>query len=377
MNPKSQNLKPKTSPSASPHHFAIILAGGRGERFWPLSRKLTPKQFLPIVGDVTMLQQTYKRIRPLFRPQNILVLTNAQHVGVVRKQLPQIPRENIIGEPVGRDTAPAVALGAAIIGKRDPQAVMALLPADAVIHNVARFRRVLTDALHVAGAQNVLVTIGLKPASPHTGYGYVQAGRKLPTKTKTTFSSALRFTEKPNVATAKRYLRSGDFYWNSGMFVWSFDSIMKAFDKWQPEMAAGCSKIYQAAGTPTFAATLRRVYPKLEKISVDYALMEKADNIVVARGDFDWDDLGTWTALERHFECDHTGSVARGAVEMVDAKNCVVVGDGSRLVAAVGVNDLVIVDTKDVTLVCHKNSAQRVRELVKRLEQTPRRRKHL
>jgi mannose-1-phosphate guanylyltransferase len=361
----------------NPHHFAIILAGGRGERFWPMSRKATPKQFLPIVGDATMLQQTYKRIRPLFRPQNIIVLTNAQHVGVVRKQLREVPAQNVVGEPVGRDTAPAVGLGAAIAGKRDPNAVMALLPADAVIDDEAKLRRVLSDALAVAGKQNVLVTIGLKPASPHTGYGYVQAGQKFATGTKTPFRRVRRFTEKPNLPTAKRYLRSGDFFWNSGMFVWSFEAIRKAFARWQPEMAARCNRIYKAAGTPAFAATLRQEYPKLPKISVDYALMEKADNIVMARGDFDWDDLGTWTALERHLERDHTGSVARGAVEMVEAKNCVVVGDGSRLVAAVGVNDLVIVDTKDATLVCHKDSAQQVRELVKRLEQTPRRRKHL
>ncbi len=355
----------------NPHHFAIILAGGRGERFWPMSRKATPKQFLPIIGSETMLQQTYRRIRPLFRPQNIIVLTNAQHVSVVRKQLREVPAKNIFGEPVGRDTAPAVGLGAAIVGSRDANGVMAVLPADAVIHDEVKFRRVLGDSLSVASKQSVLVTIGLKPTSPHTGYGYVQAGKQFQTGTKTKFRRARRFTEKPNLVTAKRYLKNGDFLWNSGMFVWSFNSVAKAFDRWQPDMAAGCSRIYKAADTPKFAATLRRVYPTLKKISVDYALMEKADNIIVAHGNFDWDDLGTWTALERHFECDRTGSVARGAVEMVDAKNCVVLGDGSRLVAAVGVNDLVIVDTKDVTLVCHKDSAQKVRDIVKRLERSP------
>jgi mannose-1-phosphate guanylyltransferase len=373
MQSKIQNPKSKISP----HHFAIILAGGRGERFWPLSRQATPKQFLPIVGSETMLQQTYRRIRPLFRPQNIIVLTNAQHVGVVRRQLREIPPQNIVGEPVGRDTAPAVGLGAAIAGKLDPQAVMAVLPADAVIHDTRRFCRELADALTVASKHDLLVTIGLKPATPHTGYGYIQTGERLRTATRTSFHRAREFTEKPDLATAKRYLRRGDFLWNSGMFVWSFKSVVTAFAQHQPAMAEVFDKLRAAFGTPQFQSALRRWYPKLEKISVDYALMEKARNIAVARGTFDWDDLGSWTALERHFEQDHTGSVARGVVEMVDAKNCVVVGDGSRLVAAVGVSDLVIVDTKDVTLVCHKDAAQKVRELVRRLEQSPRRKRHL
>jgi mannose-1-phosphate guanylyltransferase len=363
--------------SPDPHHFAIILAGGRGERFWPRSRRETPKQFLAILGEKTMLQQTYARIRPLFRPQNIIVLTNAEHVDVVRRQLPELPASNVFGEPTGRDTAPAVGLGAVIVGKRDPSAVMAVLPADAVIHDEKRFRQILSDALTVSAAQDVLVTIGLKPASPHTGYGYIHAGVKLSMGTQTEFHRARKFTEKPNLTVAKRYLRRSDYLWNSGMFVWSFASITAAFARHQPAMASVFFKLYEAAGTAKFRSVLKRVYPKLQKISVDYALMEHAKNIVVAKGTFDWDDLGSWTALEQHLARDLAGNIAHSAAELVETNDCIIVGDGTRLVAAVGLKDLVIVETKDVTLVCHKRHAQMVRELVKRLEKSPQRKKHL
>ena len=346
-------------------NWAIIMAGGYGERFWPKSRRKQPKQLLPIVGDKTMIQQTVERVRPLVGDARMVVVTNHEQASLVRQQLPRV--KHVIGEPVGRNTAPCIGLAAAIIGAQDPEAVMAVLPADSYISETENYRRVVSDALKLAAAQEVLLTIGIKPTSPHTGYGYIQVGDEFPARCVTKFWKARRFVEKPDRKTAEEFLASGDYRWNAGMFVWSFRAVAEAYRNYQPMLWGACLRIQAKAGTKTFARVLAREYPKMEKISVDYAIMEKAENVVVANGDFDWDDVGDWPAIGRHYEKDGSGNVARGEFVGLDASDCIIVGDNKHLIAVVGVRDLVIVHTPDATLVCHKNDAQKVREIVKKL----------
>ena len=297
-----------------------------------------------------------------------MVVTNYEQATLVRKQLPQV--KHVIAEPTGRNTAPCVGLASAIIAKHDPQGVMCVLPSDHVIPNPKPYVTVLRDVLQMVREQDVLVTIGIKPTAPHTGYGYIHVGKPLPSNTvkhKTQFWFAKRFVEKPNLANAKKFLNSGRYRWNAGMFAWSVSSIQKALAKYQPAIAAGCQRIQGSVGKKTFKSTLAREYARMEKISVDYAIMEKADNVVVANGNFEWDDVGDWPAVGRHLTKDNQGNAMRGAFVGINSKNCVVVGKDRHLVTAVGVNDLVIVHTPDATLVCHKNDAQKVRDLVKKV----------
>lgn len=332
-------------------NWAVIMAGGSGERFWPLSRRKQPKQLLAIVTKRTMIQETVDRVRPLVPLSRVVVVTNRQQAAMVRKQLPGL--KHLLIEPVGRNTAPCCAWAAAYLARLDPVAVMAVLPSDAHIRDAARCRVVLASALELAGRRDVLVTMGIQPTRPATGYGYVQLGEPLGAN----FWKAGRFVEKPDLATAKKFLAGGDYRWNAGMFVWSAAAIRAAFEKHAPGI---WTAIAQAKSAPA-------MYPQLEKISVDYAVMEKADNVVVANGDFDWDDVGDWPALARHLPADAAGNAVRGDFVGVDATGCVVVTQPGHTVAALGVKDLVIVHTPDVTLVCPKSEAQRVRELVKKL----------
>ncbi|MGD0649759.1 MAG: mannose-1-phosphate guanylyltransferase [Verrucomicrobiia bacterium] len=346
-------------------NWAVIMAGGYGERFWPMSRRKKPKQLLPIVGDRTMIQQTVARLETIVDYSRMMVVTNREQAPVVHKQLPRV--KNVVAEPIGRNTAPCIGLAAAIIGKHDPDAVMVVLPADSYIRDVRRYRQVVSDALDLAGRENVLVTIGIQPTFPHTGFGYIELGEELAAGTPTQFWKAHRFVEKPDLKTAKEFFASGGYRWNAGMFVWSLRAIAEAFREHQPETWASCERIRGAVATKSFGRVLAREYRRMKRISIDYAIMERADNVVVANGDFDWDDVGDWPAVGRHFAKDANGNVARGEFVGLNASNCVVVSTDKHLVAAVGANDLVIVHTADATLVCHKNEAQKVRDLVKKL----------
>jgi mannose-1-phosphate guanylyltransferase len=364
----------KTSKQHS-DQFVIILAGGRGERFWPVSREKTPKQLITLLGNRSFLQQAVDRVLPLAPLQNILIITNAAQAAAARKQLPNLPARNIIAEPVGRDTGAAVALGAAIVGHRSTSAVMAVLPADHVIPEEKKFQQVLADSLDLAGRGQVMVTIGIKPTEPATGYGYIRTGNVLPPPHgakpfKTIFFKAEQFVEKPNFDRALEYVNSGHYRWNAGMFVWSFVTITQGLEQHQPELAAACQRWFKVGNNPKLDKVLAREYPGLKKISIDYALMEHAQNVVVADGAFEWDDLGSWNALGRHLKADAEGNCAAADFIHVDAARNIIFDARTKnrtLIAVVGLRDSILVQTDDAVLLAHKSQAQKVKELVKKL----------
>ena len=361
--------------------FVIIMAGGRGERFWPLSREKMPKQLLAILGKKSFLQEAVERVLPLVPAKNIFVITNSVQAPEVRRQLPKLPGENIVAEPVGRDTCAAVTLGAALVGARSTTGVMAVLPADHVIPDAKKFRQILGDAFDVAAQGQAIVTIGIKPTEPATGYGYIQTGAELPPpsgakKTKTAFYKAERFVEKPDFETALEYVNSGQYRWNAGMFVWSFVTITNGLEKHQPEMFAACQRWFKVAGQPAkLAKVLAKEYPEIKKVSIDYALMEKAQNVIVADGAFEWDDLGAWPALARHLKQDAEGNAARADFIHVDAARNLIFDARTKNktpIAVVGLRDAILVQTDDAVLLAHKSQAQKIKELVKKLAEDQR-----
>ncbi len=369
----------KAVASDNKDRFVIIMAGGRGERFWPVSREKTPKQLITLLGKKSFLQQTVERILPVVPMKNIFIITNEVQAPTVRKQLPKLPKDNVVAEPIGRDTCAAVTLGAAVVGQRSTNAVMAVLAADHVIPDEKKFQQVLTDAFDLASRGQVIVTIGIQPTEPATGYGYIRTGNVLPPPAgvknyKTTFFKAEKFVEKPNFETATEYLKSGDYRWNAGMFVWSFVTVAQGLEKHQPEMAAACQRWFAAAKNP---AKLKRVlakeYPEIKKISIDYALLEKAQNVVVADGSFEWDDLGSWTALARHIKPDAEGNCAVGDFIHIDAARNIIFDARTKNrtpIAVVGLRDSILVQTDDAVLLAHKSQAQKIKEMVKKLAES-------
>ena len=370
----------KAKSTNSSNRFVIIMAGGRGERFWPVSREKTPKQLIKLLGERSFLQQAVDRCLPLVPLKNILIITNAAQAAEVRKQLPKLPKENVVAEPIGRDTCAAVTLGAAIVGARSVNAVMAVLPADHVIPEEKKFQQVLSDAFDLASRGQVIVTIGIKPTEPATGYGYIRTGVELPPPTgvkkyKTTFFKAEQFVEKPNYDTALTYLTSGEYRWNAGMFVWSFVTVTNALEKHQPEMNAACRRWFEAATKKKLDKVLAKEYPGIPKISVDFALMEKAQNVVVADGAFDWDDLGAWPALARHIKADAEGNCVVGEFIHVDGARNIIYDARSKErrtpIGCAGLRDSILVLTDDAVLLAHKSQAQKIKELVKKLAADP------
>lgn len=352
------------------NRYVVIMAGGRGERFWPESRAARPKQLLPIVGDKPMLAQTLDRLRGLVRPDEVFVLTNAEQRPAVLEVCPELDPVKVVGEPVGRDTAAAVGLAAALVRRLDPDGVFAILPADAVIRDEAGFRDTLEAAFAAAEAAPVLATIGIPPAFPATGYGYVRRGERLSGPEDWPVFKVERFVEKPDKATARSYLENGDYFWNAGMFVWSVATVLGAIENHAPELRRVLRRIEEGLeGGDALDALLQQHYPGLEKISVDYAILEKAENVVMVESGFDWDDVGEWSAVSRHHGADESGNVVRGGGLLREASgNTVFSRDGGgHLVALLGVEDLVVVHTADATLVCHKDKAQDVKRLVEEI----------
>lgn len=345
------------------------MAGGRGERFWPESRLARPKQLLPIVGDRPMLAQTIARLAGLVEASDIFVITNAEQRAAVLEVCPELDPAKVVGEPVGRDTAAAVGLAAVLVGREDPQATFVMLPADAVIHDAAALRATLETAFQAADSAPRLMTIGITAGFPATGYGYIQQGDACGEFAGRSVFAVRRFVEKPDEATARQYLESGDYFWNAGMFVWSVAAIASALETytpvlWQALQAIDAGLAAGEALDPLLAAH----YPSLEKVSIDYAVIEKADNVAMVESGFDWDDVGEWPAVARHFPADDSGNVVRGEAELADARgNIVYCRDPDHLIALLGVEDLIVVKTADATLVCHKDKAQDLKALVQRI----------
>jgi len=370
-------MKTKTDTT---NRYVIIMAGGRGERFWPVSREKTPKQLITLLGDQSLLQQAVQHVLPLVPFHNILVITNETQAPEVRRQLPKLPKDNVVAEPIGRDTCAAVTLGAALVGARSTTGVMAVLPADHVIAEAKKFQQVLNDAFDVASRGQAIVTIGIKPTEPATGYGYIRVGEPLPPPHgakpyKTTFCKAEQFVEKPPYDKALEYLTSGQYRWNAGMFVWSFVTITEGLQKHQPEMFGACQRWFKLASTPArLAKALAAEYPGLKKISIDYALLEQAHNVVVADGAFAWDDLGSWNALARHLKPDAEGNCAVADFIHVDAARNLIFDARTRHrtpIAVVGLRDAILVQTDDAVLLAHKSQAQKVKDLVRKLAEDP------
>lgn len=352
--------------------FVVIMAGGRGERFWPQSRESTPKHLLPIVGDQPLLTQTVARVAGVVPREHIFVLTTRAQFDGCREACPDLPAANIIAEWVGRDTAAAAGLAMLLVKQRSPTATLAMLPADHVIHDVREYQAVLRAAFATAEAAEVLVTLGIRPTGPETGFGYIQhAGRWRQVGGRDVLA-VKRFVEKPDLATAERYVASGDYFWNAGMFVWRVPVVEAAFRQHAPELHAGLQRIEAAVRQPAdWDAALQHLHPTLPKISVDYALMEKSTNVVMLPATFDWDDVGAWPALAKHFPPDAEGNVLRGHALVEDGTRNIVISTDGHLVGVVGVDDLVVVHTEGATLVCPKDRAQDIKALLARIKRDP------
>ena len=348
--------------------YAVIMAGGKGERFWPLSTSKHPKQLLALVGDKPLIAQAVDRLDGLIPPENVFVVTNADLVEATQKAAPMLPAENIVGEPIGRDTAAAVACGGALVAAKDPDGVFAVLTADQVMGNLDVFKATLQGGMNLAEENEILVTIGIQPTFPSTGFGYIESGDDFGSAEGVQFKKAVRFVEKPDAETAQSYLDTGKFFWNSGMFIWSVPTLGKAFNAHCPEMKKLMDELTDYAARGDIFQGLKKIYPTLGKISIDYALMEKADNIVMACGTFIWDDVGSWPALEGHFPQDESGNTLIGECEQIDSKNNIIYSK-DRITAVIGAEDLIVVQAEGVTLVCPKNRAQDIKQMVTALRE--------
>jgi len=348
--------------------YGVILAGGTGERFWPLSRREKPKQFLPLFGERTMLQLTMKKLNGLIDAKNVFVVTDKAYEDLVADQLPELPPQNIISEPCGRDTAAAVGLAAEHIAHRDPQGVMVVLPADHYIADVKEFRRVLKAGIDVAGEGKWVLTIGIRPSRPETGYGYIQQGEQQGERQGTAIYKAVAFHEKPDLDRALKYLDSGNYLWNSGMFIWRVDLIRSLIASFLPQLDAGLAQIAASIDRVEEEQVTAAVYQDLPRISVDYGIMEKCNEVLVIPATFGWDDVGCWTALARYGKADQQGNVVKAQGVFVDTYDCLVYVP-NRVVATLGVKDLLIVDDGDSLLICQKDRDQEIKKVVEALRQ--------
>ena len=344
----------------APELHVLILAGGSGERFWPYSRRARPKQLLKLFSDRTMLEETIARLGDAAPPERIYVLTNREQEAAVRAACPQLPPDNIVAEPAKRDTAPAVALGVGLVLRRNPQAVMAVLPADHLIADAASFRRDLLAGARVAAETGALLTIGIKPTWACPGFGYIEQGARVGQGDPAIFE-VKRFREKPAPEMAEAFLKQGNFRWNAGMFVWSIPAIMGELAKQAPELAAFVARLRTA---PELAPLLETEFPRLPKISVDYAIMEKAARVLELEAGFDWDDVGSWVAVSKYLAKLDGGNTANCPATVMDAANNIVFSAGRKHVALAGVRDLIVIDTGDALLVCHRSEAENIKKLV-------------
>jgi mannose-1-phosphate guanylyltransferase len=356
--------------SVSAHTYAVVMAGGSGTRFWPLSRRKHPKQLLELFGHGTLLEQTVERIRPIIPPERVYVYTNELIWREVRKRLPQIPRGQIVAEPASRNTAPTLGVAAHEICRRDPRGLMIVLPADHVIAKRAEFLRVLRAGCETASQEGSSVVIGLKPTRPDTGFGYVRIGAREARLAGQEIYRVEKFTEKPPLAAARRYVASGKYLWNGGMFIWRASTLLENFANHQPKMADQLARLAAAGGVRS-TRNFRRLFPHFEKISIDFALMEKISNIHAVSADIGWDDVGSWAVVYDLTQKDNEGNVRPERTLCLDSRGNMIVAKRS-FVVTVGVQNLVIVETDDALLVCARDRSQDVGKAVQALEKAGR-----
>ena len=344
--------------------FVLVLAGGSGERFWPLSRRAKPKQLLNLLSDKSLLEDTLARLEGFVPPEQILILTNRDQEAAVRELLPQLPAENIVAEPAKRDTAAAIALAVGWVARRDPGATMIVLPADHVIRDTAGFQRDLAAAATAAEQTGALVTVGIKPTWACPGFGYIEVGdavelRDMPTGTPPVYN-VKRFREKPAPELAQVFYDQGDYRWNAGMFAWTLPAVLRELSGQIPALGDFVS---QVRGAKDFTATLEAKFPHLPKISIDYAIMENAARVLVLEAGFDWDDVGSWIAVAGYLPKDEHDNAANCPLTTLDARENIVFSDQPGAITLLGVNDLIVIQTHDATLICNRHEAERIKQL--------------
>jgi len=349
--------------------YVVILAGGSGTRLWPRSRRARPKHLLELVTERSMLQETFARVNDAVPAANILVVTEQSHADAIREQLPEVPPENILVEPTRRGTGPAIGWAAVHVAKRDPDAVMAVFPSDHVIVQRDEFLSVLLLAGELAASTDALLTFGIRPTEPSTEFGYIHVGDRHSVHDGRPVFRVESFKEKPDLARAQEFVESGEYYWNSGMFCWKVDVILAEIERHMPELHQGLKKIAASIGAPDEQFTLRRLYPELPRETIDYGVLEKADRVLVVPADIGWSDVGTWSALLSVLGNGSSSNVVLGGGESVtiDTRNSLICSP-NKLVATIGVEDLIIVDSDTALLVCHRDRAAEVKKIVEQLE---------
>lgn len=347
---------------------AVIMAGGSGTRFWPASRQDCPKQLLKLAGDRTMIQSTVDRLGDLLPPQQCLIITNERLVAAIHQQLPELPQENIVGEPCKRDTAPCVGLAAALVSQSDAEATMLVMPSDHVITNAAAFCDAVSAGQKLIDEDPTrIVTFGIRPTYPAESFGYIQRDQPIEAVGGSAYS-VQQFREKPDRATAEQYLKSGSYYWNSGIFLWRAGLITDALAKHEPAMHGHLQTIAEAASQDDYADVLTREFTAIEGTSIDYAVMERHKNVVVIEAPFPWDDVGSWQSLSRLHEPDAKGNTVVGDHILIDTKGTIIHSQPGHTIATIDVNDLIVVQTPTATLVASKDAEERVREVVAELK---------
>ena len=342
----------------------VIMAGGSGTRFWPRSRRKHPKQLLHFTGERSMLQETFQRLVGRIPSGNVHIITNCEQTDGVCRHLPELPSENILVEPASRNTAACIGLAAVRIEKADPDGVMVIVPSDSWVDPAENFLKVIDVACKTAAQGPEMVVIGIPPTYPATGYGYIQRGSLVSESDGVRVFDVRAFKEKPDAKTAADFINSGNYYWNSGSFIWKVSTILDALREFMPNLYAALERIRESLGTPGEVQVVAREYEQAKSISIDYGVMEFARNVKVIEATYKWDDVGTWRSVENFAKPDANGNVVEARAEMIDTQNCTIAGDPDHLIATIGVNDLIIIQTPDATLVCHKDRSQDVKKIV-------------
>jgi len=346
-----------------------VMAGGIGERFWPLSRTMRPKQLLAITGERTMLRETISRHAGLSSPEDVFIITTKEQSDLIVREISELPEGNVIPEPCGRNTAPCVALGAALLYAKDPESVMVVVSSDHHIPDSESYRATIEDAIALARQEHALVTIGVVPRYPETGYGYIEGKEEISYPGKTKGMKVSRFLEKPPLKIAEELYKTPGVFWNAGMFVFRTKDILAAFERFMPESNSALKEITAKAGTAEERAAIENYYRVVEKISIDNAVMEKADNVAVLAATFQWNDVGSWTSASAHWPEDEKGNRLKGEIKLLESENCIVGNYHEGLVGVIGLSDVVVIRTGDAVLVCAKDKVQDVKKLLTDLDE--------